>query len=117
MLTIRQAQLEVLSQVDVEKFEDWTLGHLQQFFPRQCAALGELRLRETIHYGIQRAGAYGFTSRREVCKFIDLMIVFGRDFDTDDRHPWAAQILDRRADSSARMKALFEAARKHLRQD
>jgi hypothetical protein len=83
MLTIRQAQFAVLSQLEVQKFEEWMLVHLKRFFPRQCAGGGDQRLREMVQYGIQRAAGYGVTAKRDVCKYIDLMIVFGRDFDTD----------------------------------
>ena len=38
-----------------------------------------------VQYGIKRAAVYGFTAKRDVCKYIDLMILFGRDFDTDKR--------------------------------
>lgn len=115
MLTIRQEQFAVFSQLAVQKFEDWMLAHLRQFFPQQCRAAGESRLRETIQYGIQRAAVYDITSKRDVCKYIDLMIVFGRDFDTDKRFPWAAEILGKRRNPSAKIGALHEAAQQHLR--
>jgi hypothetical protein len=115
MLTIRQAQMDVLSRLEVQKFEDWTLTHLQRFFPAQCAALGEQRLRESIQHGIRRAASYGFKAKRDVCKYIDLMIVFGRDFDTDKRHRWATEILARRVDPGWKMQALFTAAKARLK--
>jgi hypothetical protein len=115
MLTIRQAQFAVLSQLEVQKFEDWMLVHLKKFFPRQCAALGDTRLRETIQHGIERAAVYGLTSKRDVCKYIDLMIVFGRDFDTDRRYRWAGEILGKRRNPGAKMQALFQAANLRLR--
>jgi hypothetical protein len=114
MLTIRQAQLAVLSQLEVEKFEDWTLAHLRKFFPKQCAALGERQLRETIRHGIRRAAHYGLTAKRDVCKYIDLMIVFGRDFDTDKRSRWASEILGSRGNPGAKMRALLSAAKIRL---
>jgi hypothetical protein len=115
MLTIRQAQLVVLSQLEVEKFEDWMLAHLRKFFPKQCAALGERPLYELIRHGIERSARYGITTRRDVCKYIDLVIVFGRDFDTDKRSPWAADILRRRADSGVKMQILLHTAKLRLK--
>ena len=116
MLTIRQAQFAVLSQLEVQKFEDWMLVHLKKFFPRQSAALGDTQLRETVRHGIEQAAGYGLTARCDVCKYIDLMVVFGRDFDTDKRYPWAAEILSERRNPSAKTQALHGAALKHLRQ-
>jgi hypothetical protein len=47
-----------------------------------------------------------------VCKYVDLMFVFGRDFDLPEQQPWAARILRRLATSppSARVEALMDKA-------
>jgi hypothetical protein len=116
MLTIRPEQLQVFSRVEVDKFEEWMLAHLQKFFPAQCQTAGQSQLRETIQAGIKRAAAYDMTSKREVCKYIDLMIVFGRDFDKDRRYPWASEILAREASPVQKIRNLHEAAQLHLRQ-
>ncbi|MGD0363789.1 MAG: hypothetical protein ABSC93_23145 [Bryobacteraceae bacterium] len=115
MLTIRQAQLAVFSQLEVRKFEAWMLGHLKKFFPRQCAAAGDQRLLAIVQYGIQRAAVYGLTAKRDVCKYIDLMIVFGRDFDTDKRTRWAGQILGKRRNPGVKMQLLMQAAKVRLK--
>ena len=115
MLTIRQAQFAVLSQVEVRKFEDWMLVHLKKFFPRQSAALGDTQLRETVRHGIEQAAGYGLTARCDVCKYIDLMIVFGRNFDTDRRFPWAGEILGKRRNPGVKMQTLFQTAKFRLR--
>ncbi len=115
MLTIRQAQLAVLSQLEVRKFEDWMVSHLHKFFPKQCATLGERQLREWIQHGIRRAAYYGLRAKNDVCKYIDLMIVFGQDFDTDKRNRWASEILGRRGDPGAKMQVLFTAAKLRLK--
>src|SRR5438105_3713106 len=81
MLTIRRAQLAAFSRADAARFEQWMLDHLRKFFAKQCEAAGEPDLRETIRYGIERAAAHGFHSKRDICKYIDLMVVLGRDFD------------------------------------
>jgi hypothetical protein len=90
------------------------LVHLQKFFPGQCYAAGEERVREIISHGIDRAATYGLTSKRDVCKYIDLMVVFGRDFDTDSRLRWAAEILRQRRNPGIKMRLLLEAGKRHL---
>ncbi|HEY6345529.1 MAG TPA: hypothetical protein VIY49_28865 [Bryobacteraceae bacterium] len=115
MLTIRPEQLAVFSQLEVRKFEQWMLAHLWRFFPRECRAAGDGQVRKTIRYGIERAGGYGVASKRDVCKYIDLMIVFGKNFDTDPRYPWAAQILGKPGDPAAKMRSALEAGQLHLR--
>lgn len=114
MLTIRQTQIAFFSKLETEKFEDWMVNHLTKFFPQQVRALGESRLRETIQHGINRAAAYDVTIKRDVCKYIDLMIVFGRDFDTDQRFRWAAEILRKKRNPTAKMRALIETAKARL---
>jgi hypothetical protein len=114
-LRIRAAQMAVFSGRAERTFEDWMTGHLKTFFPRQCDALGEAGIREIIQYGRKRASQHGFRTTSDVCKYIDLMIVLGRDFDTDARIRWAADILARSGDRSATMRALFAAASRHLK--
>jgi hypothetical protein len=94
MLTIRQDQAEVFRQNALRKFEDRMITHIGKFFPKEFAALGEAKTRETIQYGIKRAKSYGIVAERDVCKYIDLMVVFGRDFDRDKRLPWARSVLE-----------------------
>ena len=114
MLGIRREQFAAFSQAEVRKFEDWMSAHLTKFFPRECRSLGESKLLETVRHGIQRASSYGLTAKRDVCKYIDVMIVLGQDFDKDKRHSWVGEILGRRADPSAKMQALISATKLRL---
>jgi len=109
-LTVRQAQIDAFSQVEIQKFEDWMVVHLNRFFPRECSSLGGAHLRNLIGYGIKRAAEHGITKQRDVCKFIDLMIVFGRNFDTDGHNAWAHDILRREKEPSTKVQALHAAA-------
>ena len=115
-LTIRPSQLAEFSRVEVQKFKSWMLVHLNKFFPRECQSEGETQLRETIQYGIKRAASYGITSKQDVCKFIDLMVLFGRNFDTETRSRWAGEILGKPGNPSAKMISLFREAKSHLRE-
>jgi hypothetical protein len=108
MLIIRAEQLAVFSEAEVRKFEDWVLAHLKRFFPQQCAAESEKRLRRKIQEGATRAATYGITAKRDVCKFIDVMMVLGPDFEADPLFPKAKTILERKAHSSSKMTALTQ---------
>ena len=114
MLTIRKEQLAVFGPLGKKAFEDRMLAHLHKFFPEQCKALDEHKLRETIQYGTQRAASYRITSERDVCKYIDLMIFYGRDFDKDTNLPWAQSILQNKniRNPSAKVERLYKAAEK-----
>ncbi len=118
MFNIRKEQLDALAQSSLKSFEDRMVVHLNKFFQPQCKVLGDAKLRETIHYGIARAKSYAIISERDVCKYIDLMFAFGRDFDKDPNYSLAQQILMDKAipDPTQRINMLFETALERLRQ-
>lgn len=114
-LIIRKEQMEAFREVAIKNFEDRTLAHLQESFPERCQELGELGVREAIRYGIKRAATYKIKSKYGVEKYIEVMFMFGRDFDVDANLPWARQILSDRTlkDSKAKADHLYEVGMKH----
>jgi len=114
MLTIRKEQLAVFGPVGKKAFEDRMVAHLKRVFPDKSEVLGEPQLRETIQYGTQRAAAYRIISERDVCRYIDLMILYGRDFDKDPHLPWAQSTLENRAlrNPTSKIERLYKAAKK-----
>jgi hypothetical protein len=117
MLQIRQAQWNVLSAVETKNFESLMAEHLHHFFPRQFKATGEAAVYELIRTGIRLAASHDIKNRRDVCKYIDLMVVLGLHFDLDPRFPWVAEVLNRKQDSNLRMRSLIEHAKYHLTRD
>lgn len=117
-MLIRSEQMTALSNAATDSFESDVLSHLKRCFPAECTALGEETVRNTIRYGIERSRTYGITAAREVCMYVDLMIVFGRDFDCDPRLPWAASILNskRWKDPAAKLDQLYRTAKQHYDQ-
>jgi hypothetical protein len=93
MLTIRKEQFAVFQKVASQNFENRMLSHIKKCFPKQMHELGEPRVRELIRYGIQRSASYRIRKQRDICTYIDIMIVFGRDFDQDPALLWASGIL------------------------
>lgn len=118
MLTIRKEQLAAFGLLGEKTFEDRVIAHLKKVFPEQSEPLGESKLRESVQYGKQRAASYKIISERDVCKYIDLMIVYGRDFDKDPNHPWAQSILQNQAirSPSSKIERLYKAAKKQENQ-
>jgi hypothetical protein len=112
MLVIREPQMAALGRRHRAGFDARLRDHLRRFFPERCAALGDVGLDEAIAHGVGRAHEHGLTAERDVCKYVDLMFVFGRDFDLPEQQPWAARILRRLATSppSARVEALMDKA-------
>jgi len=112
MLSLRQDQMDDMHALTRGVFVDRMVEHLNQFFPKHCAALGVSGVREAIDYGIERASSYGIVGERDVCLYIDLMFGFGKDFDTDPELPWAASVLndERIAGAKQRINILHETA-------
>jgi hypothetical protein len=115
MLTIRRKQMAVFAEVETKKFVDRVVVHLKKFFPKQCEAMGDSQLPETIRYGIKRAASYNIKAQRDVSRYVDLMMVLGHDFDRDKRLPWAGEVLRARNSAEVRISMLLKTAQKHLR--
>lgn len=97
MLTIRKEQIAVFREPAINQFVKHVVVHLNKCFPAKCEALGEPRVSEMVKYGIQRAASYGISAERDLCKYVDLMVVFGPEFDQDPEFPWASAILNNQA--------------------
>lgn len=118
MLTIRQEQLDDLQKGSLRNFKDRMIEHIAKFFPKQLTALGETKARDLVQYGIEHAAQFGIETERDVCLYIDLMVVFGRDLETSDKLPCASRILhDKYTDFPAhKIDVLYDAALAQLRE-
>jgi hypothetical protein len=108
MLVVRAAQLEALRAAQFARFENTVLEHVREFFGERCAELGPEGVRNLIKHGMTRARCYGIEREKDVCKYIDISFVFGRDFDVEQ--PWAGLILLSSSPGPERIQALFEVA-------
>jgi hypothetical protein len=114
-MVIRQQQMATFSQARQKTFEERMAGHLNRCFPSECEALGEQGVQDAIRYGIERAASHGIASERDVCKYIDLMFAFGRNFDRNRDLPWASSILkdETLKTATAKMERLYATAKRH----
>jgi hypothetical protein len=114
-MVIRTEQLRAFSDAAASGFHERMVTHLRKCFPAECEALQESGVRDTIRHGIQQSARYGATAERDVCKYIDLMMLLGRDFDTRAGLPWAARILNDQVlqTPGARIDQLFTVAKAH----
>jgi hypothetical protein len=85
--------MEAFRSAALRAFEDEMVVHLGEFSPPLFKAVGEEQMRKAIRFGIGRAGSYGFTFRGPIRLYLELMLLFGSDFDTDPQYPWATEIL------------------------
>jgi len=69
-------------------------------------------LKDLVRQGIDRAQAHGIRSKKGVWQYVDLMMVFGGDF--DERRPWASAILQGTEEEADKLRRLQIAARAEL---
>ena len=93
MLIIRAAQMAVLTDDVVARFDESLAEHLEHFAPREAQALGREGLRSVVRLGRQRAAQCEFTDRESIRLYVELMFLFGSGFATDLQYPWAAAAL------------------------
>jgi hypothetical protein len=93
LLIIRDEQIKILGESRTRAFEDEMIQHLHEFTPHHCKVLSDDGLREVVRRSIKQAVKYGFGNRGPVRLYIDLVFMFGSDFDTDPLLKWAAEIL------------------------
>ncbi|MGA2987545.1 MAG: hypothetical protein ABSG32_27460 [Terriglobia bacterium] len=115
MLTLRSAQVEAFDAAAVKDFEELMVPHLKKFFPEFFEAAGEPKVREFIRYGVKRSGSYQITAKRDVSRYIDLMVSLGRDFDQDPDLSWAGEILRTCNSADTKITVLLKNAEKHLK--
>ncbi len=94
-MIIRDAQISVLEEDVVARFDRSLAAHLQQYAPRETKALDEAGLLAIVRAGRQRAADFDFTSRESIRLYLELMFLFGSGFATDPQYPWAARALAR----------------------
>ncbi|MBV6319527.1 hypothetical protein [Duganella violaceipulchra] len=97
MLVIGARQRAAFETAAVLRFEGEMLTHAGLYFPNHMAILGRQRARRVIALGIERAALYGLIGRSDVCRYINLMWMFGSYFDDDPLLPWASAILAERS--------------------
>lgn len=113
MFLVRDAQRFALAR---EGFIPRGVAHVQRLFPAACEALGRDGVREAVRYGYDRATSYGLDLERDVHRYLTVMFVFGRDFDRDPAHPWAAEALSSPAElRGARLMSLAREYAAHTR--
>jgi hypothetical protein len=61
-------------------------------------------VRSTIRYGYLRAKKHGFTTKRNVCLYINNMLELGSNFDEDPQYPWAQLILQQPGEQNANLR-------------
>lgn len=93
MLVIRKEQMEIFKREAMRQFEKEMALHIKQYFLGMDVAFQEDILLTYIRYIISRAKSYGLSSERDLCKYLNLSMICGRDFDNNPHLSWMTKIL------------------------
>ena len=117
-IQLRDDQQTAFSEAAIENFVERMVYHLNTCFPKPCKDIGEEGILELIVTGIDRAAEYGIVNEYDCGLFIDLMLIFGRHFDTNPSYPWAQTILtsDKIESPSDLIQLLYRTATERLEQ-
>jgi hypothetical protein len=112
---IRAGQVASFSRLASQKFVDRVLAHWSRCFADSIKDLDPRELETLAMAGIDKAARYSITSERDVCEFLDVMLIFGTNFDDDARYVWFRHALRSPflSEPSERVSYLKEAARKY----
>jgi hypothetical protein len=89
-------------------FEDEMVAHSMAFSPKLCRILGEDQVREFVRFGIQCAGAHGFGKRGPLRLYLEMMFLYGSNFDTDVQYPAFYRVLRNGGDEMIRAEMLYD---------
>jgi hypothetical protein len=109
MLVIRKEQMDIIrTSLGKKRFTDRIVNRLKKMLPEK----DEQDLLEVAQYGILRAEQNQFITERDICQYIDLMAVFGKDFDKDPELPWVKEVLNNQSfnTTSEKMNHLYDIA-------
>ena len=93
MLTIRYEQMQALDQAMQRQFERQMLAHLRAAFSSQTARSSDEYLTALIRQGIRNAAGYGVVNEFDVGRYIEYVLLYGPNFDSDSKTAWAGEIL------------------------
>ena len=103
-----------LARAAMAPFEDEMVAHSRVFAPELCEALGEQELRAALRRAMARAGNHGFSLRGPLRLAVEMMFLFGSDFDADPQYPWIARILEGDDDQMSKAEQLHEQTEGYL---
>jgi hypothetical protein len=90
MLIIRAEQMAALVAAGVER---GAIAHLRNCIPDICATLSEQELRDIVRWARKRCRRYGVERDYDFFRYLNLMFMFGFEFDVDPQYGWAARTL------------------------
>lgn len=92
-IQITNRQLKKLEPYALDSYINELVSHCNEKFPHLKKTMGIENLKQVLRQSVNKANEQGFTQRGPVKFYIDLLIAFGYDFDTDPQYYWIQNIL------------------------
>ncbi len=93
MLIIRKEQLKAFSNTQERRFTTEMVEHLKTNFPAETEEMDSDALHEYVETAFEAAKKYEITSRQDLCRFLNLTMFYGMEFeDNKDKH-WMHEYL------------------------
>jgi len=89
MLAIRQEQLIALEEACWRHFIEELVGYCQELDPQLYIMAGEENVRMAVRLAVQRGRHCGLTLRGPLRFYVEMVLSFGLDFESDPLLPWA----------------------------
>jgi hypothetical protein len=94
MIILRHTQLDNINKPKLLTFITIMITHTRESFPNETKAISDSELKKHIIKSIKKAENYNLTSQQDCCKFINLAVVYGWDFDQEPNNEWMIDILE-----------------------
>ena len=78
----------------LDRARDRIVAALRQTLPGDTSHVTVETLQALCDYGITRAAVYGLDTERSIYVYVAAMVLYGEQFDTNPRLPWAPEILN-----------------------
>ncbi|WNG56715.1 hypothetical protein F0U59_19610 [Archangium gephyra] len=93
MWKITASQMREMGRVMQQRFELGAMDYLRTNFADWSKSKSDAELLGFIRLGINRARVHGVTTEADVLRYLDYMVIYGQEFDTEPATSWAGEIL------------------------
>jgi len=116
MLKLNRRQIQAMDTLAFDRFVARMVRHIQVFFPERYLHDDDRAMQAMVRGVVEKARRYGINGKDDVCRFLNLCMLLGADFDENPQHVWVQEILSNPfyQAGSTRMAMLDDAAQRVL---
>ncbi len=108
MFEIRSKQMVAFEEKARLRFDEEMVKHSQEFSPHLTEEITEDELRVLLQQALAKAESFGFTNQGPIRLYIELMLLFGCDFDSDPQYRSISGTLLDEGDQMVRAERIWQ---------